>query len=497
MSNRVAKVHAVTSTPDATARGGAAAAPAVNGGAAAAINGNAGVSVPMSPQGLAAVLHLAQRAQAAGSVAELGFTLVNETLTLADFRQAAFFTLGAGGKPRLATASGLASVTEDSPYAVWLNRLAATFPRDAGCHRLDFAEADAPGSARHEHAEAWAEWLPDHLLAAPLLAPDGDLLGFVMYARDEPWRDAERALLDVAHQHAAYCLWSLSRQRAGLRQKLAAGTRSRWLRWGVPALLLALLVPVRLSALAPAEVVALNALAIAAPQDGVVAKFHVQPNAPVKAGDLLFSLDDTTLQSRREVAAKGLQVARADLLNAQQRAFDDLKSKGELAAAAGRVREKEAELALTDNALARVAVRADRSGVAVFADANDWVGRTVQTGERVMQIADPKDAGVLVWLPAADALNLEPGAPVRLFLHTQPLHPLSGALLQTSYQAVPSPDGVSAYRLRATFDNAATGAEAPPRIGLRGTARVSGDWSVLGYYVLRRPIAAVREWTGL
>jgi hypothetical protein len=35
------------------------------------------------------------------------------------------------------------------------------------------------------------------------------------------------------------------------------------------------------------------------------------------------------------------------------------------------------------------------------------------------------------------------------------------------------------------------------RIGLRGTARVSGEWTCLGYYLLRRPIAAVREWTGL
>jgi HlyD family secretion protein len=172
-----------------------------------------------------------------------------------------------------------------------------------------------------------------------------------------------------------------------------------------------------------------------------------------------------------------------------------VKSKGELAAAFGRVREKEAELALLDNALSRVDVVADRAGVAVFSDANDWIGRTVQTGERVMQLADPAQAGVLVWLPAADAINLEPGAPVRLFLHTQPLQPLAAQLLQTSYQAVPSPDGIASYRLRASFASAPGGAA--PRIGLRGTARVSGDWSLLGYYLLRRPLAAMREWTGL
>jgi hypothetical protein len=121
------------------------------------------------------------------------------------------------------------------------------------------------------------------------------------------------------------------------------------------------------------------------------------------------------------------------------------------------------------------------------------LGRPVQTGERVMQLADPRDGGVLIWLPVADALNLEPGAQIRLFLHTTPLEPLPARLLQTSYQAVLSPEGVSAYRLRGQFEGGVDKA----RIGLRGTARVSGDWAILGYYLFRRPLAAVREWTGL
>jgi len=257
--------------------------------------------------------------------------------------------------------------------------------------------------------------------------------------------------------------------------------------------LLALLLPVRLSALAPAEVIALNAITVASPLDGVIGTVHVTPNALVKVGDLLFSLDPTSLNSRKEVAQKALLIARADELAAQQRAFDDIKSKGQLAVAVGQVREKEAELAAIDAMLKRVVVRAERGGIAVFADPNDWLGKPVQTGERVMQIANPGDAGVLIWLPVADALTLEKGAPIRLFLHTKPLSPVDAQLLQTSYQAALSPEGISAYRLRANFNEG----EIKPRIGLRGTARISGDWSVLGYYLLRRPIAALREWTGL
>ncbi|WP_309682373.1 HlyD family efflux transporter periplasmic adaptor subunit [Polaromonas sp.] len=436
---------------------------------------------------LAALLHLEQRALAAATPAALGFTVVNETLTLVHYRQAAFFTCPANGKLKLATASGLVSVAEDSPYAVWLGRFAQSFPALPGCEKYDF------GQAAPDFVDGWEEWLPEHLLVATLFDPSGQPVGLVLYARETPWHDTEIALLDRAHQSYGYCLDALSRGPRRLGAALGSVFQGRFAKWLAIGALLAMLIPVRLSALAPAEVIALTAMAVASPQDGVISAFHVQPNATVKAGDKLFSLDDSALASRREVALRGVTIARADLLVAEQRAFDDLKSKGELAAAAGRVREKEAELALVETTLDRVAVKAERDGIAVFGDPNDWLGRPVQTGERVMQLADPRDAGVLVWLPVADALNLEPGAPIRLFLHTKPLSPLPATLLQTSYQAVQSPDGVSAYRLRGQFEAGADKA----RIGLRGTARVSGDWAVLGYYLFRRPIAAVREWTGL
>lgn len=425
---------------------------------------------------------------AAASPMALGFTVVNEALALVPYRQAAFFTRAPSGKLKLTNASGLVSVAEDSPYAVWLARFAQAIPALRTCARLDFPDASP------EFADGWEEWLPEHLLSGTIFeADDAQAVGLVLYARETPWLDGEIALLDRAHLAYGHCLGALRRKPQHFGATLRAVFRRKMSLWLLLAAVMAMFIPVRLSALAPAEVIALNAMAIASPQEGVISAFHVQPNAMVKAGDRLFSLDDSALTSRREVARRGVSIARADSLVAQQRAFDDLKSKGELASALGRVREKEAELSLVENSLSRVAVKAERDGIAVFGDPNDWLGRPVQTGERVMQLADPRDAAVLVWLPVADALNLEPGAPIRLFLHTSPLNPLSATLLQTSYQAVMSPEGVSAYRLRGQFEEGTERA----RIGLRGTARVSGDWATLGYYLFRRPIAAVREWTGL
>ena len=78
-------------------------------------------------------------------------------------------------------------------------------------------------------------------------------------------------------------------------------------------------------------------------------------------------------------------------------------------------------------------------------------------------------------------------------MSVKPLSPLDARLVETSYQAVVSPiNGVASYRLRAQLEEASPHA----RIGLRGTAKLYGGWVVFGYYVLRRPLASLREWTG-
>jgi Biotin-lipoyl like len=435
---------------------------------------------------LGVLLQIEARALEAQTLQALRFTIVNETHALTPYRQAAMFELD-GDRLRMVAASGLVSVANDSPFAVWLSSFARRFPRDGTIHRLDFADASP------DDAQGWGEWLPEHLALVPLRDPAGNLVGMVLYAADTPWSDEACDQLARLHVTYGYCFASL-RKTVQDRWKWLRSLfrrRNRWLL--AAALVLSLFIPVRLSVLAPAEVVALNAIAVAAPQDGVVGSFAVAPNARVKAGDLLFSLDDSSLLNRLAVARKALEIAQADAHIAQQRAFDDLKSKADVAVALGRVREKEAELAAVETQAQRVEVRADKDGIAIFADTNDWIGRPVLTGERVMQLAQPEDGGILVWLAVADAINLELDAPMRLFLHTEPLSPRSGRLIEASYQATLSPESVASYKLRARFDE---GTELP-RIGLRGTARISGDWVLLGYYLFRRPIAHLREWSGL
>eukprot|EP01030_Chromulinospumella_sphaerica_P033845 gene33845-34782_t len=70
-----------------------------------------------------------------------------------------------------------------------------------------------------------------------------------------------------------------------------------------------LLIPVRQSVLAPAEVVPLAGQVVAAPLDGVIAEVLVKPNQTVKTGDLLLRFESTTLTAQADVAALQTAIA--------------------------------------------------------------------------------------------------------------------------------------------------------------------------------------------
>jgi hypothetical protein len=155
--------------------------------------------------------------------------------------------------------------------------------------------------------------------------------------------------------------------------------------------------------------------------------------------------------------------------------------------------QRRADATYAQSLLDRIHVTASRSGIALFDDPNDWIGRPVTIGERLMEIADPSQAELEIWLPVADAITLKTGADVDFFLNISPGAPLHATLRQASYEATLSPSGLLGYRLKALF---ADGSRVP-RIGLRGTAKVYGERVSLFYYLMRRPLAAVRQLLGL
>lgn len=430
---------------------------------------------------LSTLLQLEQRARLADSESLLTFVIVNETVSLLSYRQAALFR----DDGSVAALSGVARPETDAPFSQWLRELSKDFllaERPAG--------PVAPGELAPSLGEAWHQWLPESGLWVPLPGA-----GFLLLAREEPWTASEQELLDHlagAYGHAWAALTRPSPWH-NLHQRWLDHDRRRLQLKILAAVFLALIFPVRLSVLAPGETVAVKPALVRAPADGVVERIHVQPNQTVSEGQPLFDLDNRTVASRLEVADKARETAEAEYRQTVQQAVWDPKSKAQLAIIAGRIQERRAESEYLRELLERIHVKSPRGGVAVVDDPVSWIGRPVATGERVMMVAGERDSEIEAWVPVSDVIDVEAGAPVTLFLNVSPLSPVEARLRYLAYEASPRPDGTVAYRLRATIDQ---GGESP-RVGLKGTARIDGANVPLVYWLLRKPVAVIRQYLGM
>ncbi|CDF92466.1 MULTISPECIES: efflux RND transporter periplasmic adaptor subunit [unclassified Pseudomonas] len=429
-------------------------------------------------QVFARFLDLERQTRAARNPAQLSYSLVNDGQALFGFRHAALLIAG-----KVQAVTGVSAVEPNAPFVAFVEQAVAQLFKQGVLNQARVIAVDGVSEAVQAD---WRSLSAAQVFWLPLIDHKGLVFGGLWLARDQPWTPAEQVLLSQlgdTYSHA----W------------LALQPRKPWrLRWTrkrqvalVAVLLLGLLVPVRQSVLAPAEVVPLGGQVVAAPLDGVIAEFMVKPNQVVKNGDLLLRFESTSLKAQADVAERALDVAEAELKANSQRSFADAESSSKIDLLAARVEQKRAERNYALELLKRSEVRAERDGIAVFADVERWLGKPVQTGERLMEIADPSQAELRIELAVGDAITLAPGAQVALFLDSDPLQRHVAWLERSAYEAQPTAAGQLAYRLDARFDAAA------PRIGLRGTAKIFGDRAPLALYLLRRPLAGLRQSVGL
>lgn len=454
------------------------------------MNATAAVDAANPVNGLLMLLELQRQAWRQATPPELRYHIVNQTRRLIAYRQAAFLTLPERGRPTLEAVSNIAVLEPNAPFARWLEdavRAVASGPEGKAIHIVD--PAALPPALRG----GWGEWGPAQVLWCPLAGPDGTPLAGLWLGRDEPWGEGELLLLGHLSEGYGHAWWAL----VGKRRRRSV------LRRAVPPLLTlglvggVLTLPVPMSTLAPAEIRASDPMIVAAPLDGVIERFQVQPNEMVSVGQPLFSFESTVLRSRYEVARKGLAQAEAELLSAAQASFADPQTKARVAQLRAQVELRRAEMSLARDLLDRVVVRAERAGIAVFTDVNDWLGKPVAVGERVLTLADPQAPEIDIQVAVGDALVLEPGSAVELFLNIDPLRPLRARLTHASYEAGMSAAGVLSYRVKAALEPTQDPGQPPPRIGLRGTAKILGERVPLALYLFRRPLALLRQTLGV
>jgi hypothetical protein len=90
-------------------------------------------------------------------------------------------------------------------------------------------------------------------------------------------------------------------------------------------------------------------------------------------------------------------------------------------------------------------------------------------------------------------VTLEQGNRVDVFLDIDPLRRYEAGVKRVPYQSTLSEAGVLAYSVRAVLKENGD----PPRIGLRGSAKVFGPRTTVFYFLFRRPLTALRQMMGV
>lgn len=448
--------------------------------------------VPLQPAdgqaALLALLKVEAEARDAANEAELHYLIANETRKLTRARQIFVLRPALGGALEVKSVSSLASVERNAPLIILIERMVAAAAKsgDIAAPRMlamDLAADDPTAAAYPFHALAWL----------PLKHKNNAAVGGVVLAREDAWSEQDLAIAKRLTSAYAHALAALPGTRTKFKRRLLEF--SKWHAGAMAAILAALVfVKVPLSALAPVEVIAHEPFVVAAPIDGVIETIAVDANQPVKVSTLLVKLADTALKNKLSVAEREVQVAQARLKQSNQIAFDDAKGMHDLGIARAELALKIAERDYARDVLAKSEIRAERDGIAIYSDKRDLTGKPVAVGERILEVASEQAIEARIDLPVADAIALMPGMRVKLFLDSDPLRPWHATVTRADYKAKAADNDVVAFRVVAAIT--AEQARALPRLGVRGTAQISGDDVALGFFIFRRPITAFRQWSG-
>lgn len=435
---------------------------------------------------LSLVIELEREIRNAGNVEALRFTIVNRLRELVPYHQAILLQHQTGRRYGVAAISNIAVIQRDAPYIAWAEAVATEVHRSGKHTKMHIVDlANWPEHLRDLAKELSASCL----LWCPLVRGDGQTMGGLLLARSNPWRDNEFVLLNPVLECAAHA-WAMFLRK---RRLPALFSRKRaWFVACIAALIGLMFLPVPQSSLAPSEVVAFKPDVVAAPLEGVIKKIHVEPNDSLASGQLLFEYDDALFRNAYDVAVREVELARVELEKVTQDAFTDASSKAEKAVMAARLAKKQDDLIFAQKQYQRIKVTANKAGVAIFNSPDDWIGRPVSTGQRIMLIANPQQVAIDALLPIKDSIEMRPGSEVQLFLDNSPLEPLQGSVLRTSYDAEQTPEGFMAFRVRIVLDTDAR----LPRIGARGVSKIYGESVSLFFFLFRRPLTVVRQTLG-
>ncbi len=259
-------------------------------------------------------------------------------------------------------------------------------------------------------------------------------------------------------------------------------------------LIILFLIPVPLRVVAPCEIVANQPVLVTAPLEGIVAKMDIKPGETVTEGQDLFTYDKRVPLQELKIAEKQVEVTNAQLNRVLTLGLSDQTSLSETAVWKSQLAKDNMELDLARYHASQLDVKAPSSGVAIFDNPDEWRGKPVKVGERVLVLSKPGNTKVRIWIPDRDNVAIDKNRPVKVVLNISPLTSYYANLSYISDFSVLTDKGIPSFAGEAEWP---PGEQPDVKLGLKGSAILYGENVSLLYWIIRKPWARLREIIGL
>jgi hypothetical protein len=262
---------------------------------------------------------------------------------------------------------------------------------------------------------------------------------------------------------------------------------------GLTALALLFLIRVPLRIIAPCEVVPKDPYLVTAPLEEIIDNIEVKPGEIVKKGEVLFEYDRRVALQTLRIAEEQVKVAQQDLSRAKTLAFKDNRSFSEISILEAKLKKEEANLQLAKYRASQLIVHSPIDGIVILENPDDWRGKPVKVGERVLMVSDPHQTKVRLWIPEGDNVMLNMENPISVFLNVNPT-----LTREAKLNFISNASGVTSHNLVSFMAEADwVDPQTDVRTGLKGSAILYGDKVSLFYWIIRKPWASFRNFVGI
>jgi len=417
------------------------------------------------------------------------FLILNDTINVAHYDRALLWNL-AETSPKLLGISGISTLPKNKDLIVKWKKIVTELedPKKPQIFIIDRSDETEIVKNSKEHPKSTVLWLPIFSNEKLQLGMWMELWGD--HKENPPADDLLGLLVHLLMPSFGLAWEKLAQKNSWKKVPLK---KPFYIGLGIAIFLGLTLIQVPIRIVAPCEVVALNPMVIRAPMEGIIEELNVKPGQNVAKGDILFEYDKKVPLQQLKSAQKEVEVLESKLNRAISLSLEEDQSSANNYSILTRQLEKgKIELDLVMHHTSLLTTKAIQEGIIILDNPDQFRGKPVQVGERILAISDPSKTELKIWLPENDNVSIDFDKPIKVILNVKSNDSYQAKINYISSQSTLSEKNIPSFVAEAQWINKTE----EVKLGLKGTAIVYGEKVSLWFFFLRKPLAIFRHYLG-